>query len=158
MSYWQPGLTLENLEELAIKEAFKFHQGNKSATARALDISVRTLETKLEKYENDDRNKRDFAAKRRSNEADFLARSRGQSISQFAPSATRDEVRSSSPRAKGKDGSQDGEESFASDEASIGGMGVQSAPESSSEHEVSLPLRKEVQGVPSKRASGTRHR
>lgn len=47
---WQPGQTLEEIEEAVITKAFRYYQGNKTATARSLDIAIRTLENKLEKY------------------------------------------------------------------------------------------------------------
>lgn len=50
---WNPGLTLEELEKQAIEKAFRFYQGNKTHTANALGISIRTLDAKLEKYEHD---------------------------------------------------------------------------------------------------------
>lgn len=48
---WQPGWTLAQVEKEVIYAALKFFQGNKVQTARALDISERTLYNKLEIYE-----------------------------------------------------------------------------------------------------------
>lgn len=50
---WQPGVTLEELEKAAILKALRFHGGNKTVTANALGIAIRTLDSKLEKYAND---------------------------------------------------------------------------------------------------------
>lgn len=50
---WVPGITLEYVERMAIESAIKFYRGNKTQTSIALGISVRTLDTKLEKYEAD---------------------------------------------------------------------------------------------------------
>ena len=50
MINWQPGMTLEVLEEQAIKSAFQFYRGNKTATASSLGIAIRTLDSKLEIY------------------------------------------------------------------------------------------------------------
>lgn len=47
---WQPGMTIEVIEKEVILQALKFYRGNKSMTARSLDISVRTLHNKLERY------------------------------------------------------------------------------------------------------------
>lgn len=47
---WQPGMTLEDVEKQVVLEAFRFFQGNKTQTSRALDIAIRTLEAKLDKY------------------------------------------------------------------------------------------------------------
>lgn len=47
---WQPGTTLEGLEREAIETAFRFYEKNKTATAQALGISIRTLDARLETY------------------------------------------------------------------------------------------------------------
>ena len=48
---WQPGLTIADVERQAIEAAMKFFRHNKTQTAKALDISIRTLDAKLAKYE-----------------------------------------------------------------------------------------------------------
>jgi hypothetical protein len=53
--FWRPGLKLAEVEKFAILRAFKFFQGNKTRTALALDIAIRTLDNKLELYENQKR-------------------------------------------------------------------------------------------------------
>jgi len=50
MIEWTLGLTLSDVERLVILKAFKFFQGNKTKTANALDIAIRTLDAKLEQY------------------------------------------------------------------------------------------------------------
>lgn len=50
---WSPGVPLEYLVKQAILAAMKFYRGNKSAAARSLGISIRTLDTRLEKYEQE---------------------------------------------------------------------------------------------------------
>lgn len=54
MSKWQPGQTLEDVEREVIEEAFKYHRGNKTHTANALDIAIRTLDNKLTRYAEED--------------------------------------------------------------------------------------------------------
>ena len=49
--FWMPGMTLEALEQAVIQKAYRFYRNNKTATAQALGISVRTLDNKLERYE-----------------------------------------------------------------------------------------------------------
>ncbi len=44
---WVPGTTLDNIEKTVILEALQYHQGNRTHTARALGISIRTLRNKL---------------------------------------------------------------------------------------------------------------
>ena len=52
---WVPGMTLERVEQAAIEEAFRYFLGNKTQTAQALSIAIRTLDAKLEKYALDKR-------------------------------------------------------------------------------------------------------
>lgn len=47
---WQPGYTLEYVEKQSILEAYRHFGGNKSQTAQALGITLKTLYTKLEAY------------------------------------------------------------------------------------------------------------
>jgi len=47
---WQPGQTLDDIERSVILNALKYHQGNRTHTARALGISIRTLRNKLADY------------------------------------------------------------------------------------------------------------
>ncbi len=47
---WMPGTTLDDIEKNVIIEALKYHQGNRTHTARALGISIRTLRNKLADY------------------------------------------------------------------------------------------------------------
>lgn len=47
---WQPGRTLDDVEKDVICAALQFYQNNKTNTARALGIAIRTLDYKLERY------------------------------------------------------------------------------------------------------------
>lgn len=47
---WAPGKTLNDIERNVILEALQFHQGNRTHTAKALAISIRTLRNKLAEY------------------------------------------------------------------------------------------------------------
>jgi transcriptional regulator with PAS, ATPase and Fis domain len=47
---WAPGRTLDDIERDVILEALSYHQGNRTHTARALGISIRTLRNKLADY------------------------------------------------------------------------------------------------------------
>ena len=44
---WAPGSTLDEIERKVILEALHYHQGNRTHTARALGISIRTLRNKI---------------------------------------------------------------------------------------------------------------
>jgi two-component system response regulator FlrC len=47
---WEPGRTLDDIERNVILEALKYHSGNRTHTAKALGISIRTLRNKLADY------------------------------------------------------------------------------------------------------------
>lgn len=50
---WSPGRTLDDIEKRVIIEALKYHQGNRTHTAKALGISIRTLRNKISDYKRD---------------------------------------------------------------------------------------------------------
>lgn len=75
---WAPGMTLESIEKQVILKAFRFYRGNKTTTCRALDIAIRTLDAKLEKYELEGKADEASRADEKQRREDFLARSRGQ--------------------------------------------------------------------------------
>lgn len=47
---WSPGQTLDDIERYVILEALDHHKGNRTHTAKALGISIRTLRNKLSDY------------------------------------------------------------------------------------------------------------
>jgi two-component system response regulator FlrC len=49
-SAWAPGETLNDIERSVILQALSYHQGNRTHTAKALGISIRTLRNKLADY------------------------------------------------------------------------------------------------------------
>lgn len=53
ISGWVPGRTLDQIEKNVILDALKHHEGNRTHTARALGISIRTLRNKLADYRRD---------------------------------------------------------------------------------------------------------
>ncbi len=50
MATWKPGRTLDEIERNVILEALKHYTGNRTHTAKALGISIRTLRNKLAEY------------------------------------------------------------------------------------------------------------
>lgn len=48
---WQPGMSMEDVEKEVYSKALRFYQNNKSQTSRSLGVSVRTLDSKIEKYD-----------------------------------------------------------------------------------------------------------
>lgn len=73
---WSPGVTLEAIEEQVIGKAYAFYKQNKTATSNALGISIRTLDAKLEKYGNDERDRTKRDADRKQRDLSFLDRQR----------------------------------------------------------------------------------
>jgi DNA-binding NtrC family response regulator len=53
MIFWTPGMTLDEMEKQVILAALRFYHGNKAKTAQALNVSVRTIHNKLEKYDQE---------------------------------------------------------------------------------------------------------
>ncbi len=47
---WMPGKTLDDIERHVIIEALSYHRGNRTHTAKALGISIRTLRNKIADY------------------------------------------------------------------------------------------------------------
>lgn len=115
---WTPGQTLEDVEEIVIKKAFIHFNKNKTATARALGISLRTLDNKFEKYADDDRKRKETDERDAKERREWKDRAKG------IP-----------PRS---------EESQNSTNA---GNGVESTKESSSQSSLPLQKSEEVQDV-----------
>lgn len=74
---WSPGVTLDSIERQVIFKAFAFYRENKTATAGALGISIRTLDNKFEKYREEDKGNEQSERDRKFRADDFLSRSRG---------------------------------------------------------------------------------
>jgi len=64
MISWQPGMKLDDLEKLVILHAFQFYEKNKTKTANALGIAVRTIDNKLLRYKEEDIKQKAKDAKR----------------------------------------------------------------------------------------------
>lgn len=75
--FWTPGVSLEAMEEQIIKAAFKYYRQNKSATSASLGISVRTLENKLAKYQEQLEFAEQKKVEAKSRQEEFMRRQRG---------------------------------------------------------------------------------
>lgn len=146
MSSWMPGKTLEQIEKEAIQQAFKFYQGNKTQTAASLGIAIRTLDSKLEKYEAEriDHEKRMKDADER--EKLFRDRSRGNVAAINA--AANSSIRSHSQPTQEARTIQNGD-------GTSSGLRMESSQEVTSEHAMSMSKREEVQGLSSRPASSS---
>lgn len=74
---WQPGMTMDDVERVTIEAALRYHQNNKTQTAQALGIAIRTLDNKLQKYAQADQAAQVKADEVEQKRRDELARMRG---------------------------------------------------------------------------------
>jgi hypothetical protein len=132
---WSPGVTIEAIEKQVILAAFRFYRGNKTATANALGIAVRTLDNKLEKYEADGKAEKERQENERIKREQFLARSRGGG-----------QVPNNVFTGTETEGAKRGDHATA-------GVRVESAQKPTAQPTVSVPERKEVQSVLSGKAA-----
>jgi radical SAM superfamily enzyme len=88
---WAPGVTLDEIEEEVIKRAFRHFQKNKTATAEALGISIRTLDNKLLKYDEDQKKRDQFSEHDEEKRRAELARCRG--VLPTVPAETKAEIK-----------------------------------------------------------------
>lgn len=131
---WSPGQSLEYIEQVSIQECFKFYRENKTATAQCLGISIRTLDAKLEKYEEDAKSRRATEEHHRKQREDFLRRSRA--------TAPQFQVGSSIPQPDGL----------------TQGVLLESAFKNSTQSEMPMLERPEVQEVLPVKAPGGSHK
>lgn len=126
---WAPGVTLEAVEKQVILKAFRWYRGNKTQCSISLGINVRTLERKLEEYEQ-------LAEKQRAAEEQDVIE-RGKTLDRF----------------RGIDATKRPEESGESILRANAGLHVQPSAEISTEQPVPVPERKEIQDMLPKYAS-----
>lgn len=129
---WSPGVTLESVEKQIILVAFRHYRGNKSATANSLGITVRTLENKFEKYEDDKKVEKEREDNDRKQREEFLARQRGANTPNYLDTA--------------ETLSKPGEEQVLSQD-SLDRIRLQSPQDSSAEPSMPVPKRAAVQEV-----------
>jgi len=86
MIQWSPGMTLDFIEKQTILAAFRHFRGNKTATATSLGIAIRTLDNKLEKYQQDDKEAKEKQDDRARQREEFSKAQRGLPSEWRAPS------------------------------------------------------------------------
>jgi len=74
---WGPGVTLHQIELMVVEKAFQHFKENKTQTATALDISIRSLDDKLEKIRVLNAEEAARTEERRIRDEEFLLRARG---------------------------------------------------------------------------------
>jgi hypothetical protein len=146
---WVPGITLEEMEKHCILAAIRFYRGNKTQTAGALGIAIRTLDAKLEKYEADTLREDEKRVLDRIERAATLDRMRGVEF-------TRQNTVGSAFQSQPAERNRQAEQKAASVLNAPSGMGVESSARATTEHVVPLPERKEVQSVLPRQAGQNR--
>lgn len=138
MIMWSPGVTLDAIERQVIEKCYQFFKQNKTATANALGIAIRTLENKLERYRLEDEKSKEGRDHYERGREDFLRRSRSGHEGDVPPGALQPsaltDIRPASP------GRGDGQKANQGDD-------VESSAKTSKEHPMSVPVGKEVQGM-----------
>lgn len=129
MINWSPGVTLEQIEQQVILRAYEHFRRNKTQTSISLGIAIRTLDSKLERYEKEEQERTAADARRRTENEAFLARARGHHPSIAIDNSLRE---------------SDGP---ASQHASSAANGAEPAPLAAAKEPLSMPQRKEVQAV-----------
>jgi len=76
MLNWSPGMTLEDVEILAIKKAIQFYRSEEKA-ATSLKITLKVLKSKLEKSHLDELKAKELREEEEAKQRDFVLRSRG---------------------------------------------------------------------------------
>lgn len=71
MIQWEPGMSLDDVVREAFQQALKYHQNNKTATAKALGISRNTVDNKLDEWKAKDENRLKFEAAEKKARDDF---------------------------------------------------------------------------------------
>ena len=74
---WYNGMTLDEMEQVIIMKSLQIHAGNKTKTAEALGISIRTIDNKLEKYEEQKREHTRRAEEKEKRYEQHILRSQG---------------------------------------------------------------------------------
>ncbi len=130
---WSPGVSLEDIEKQVILKAFAHYRDNKTVTANALGISIRTLDSRLDKYASDKKEQEVTDEQRRRDRENQLRRARGQPQ---LPDAYTERV------------SSEGASAIAAPSAeAFQGNGVQPSKDAPAQHAVSVPERAQVQKV-----------
>lgn len=145
---WQPGMTLEAVEKEVILQCFRYYKGNRKNAAQALGISDKTIYNKIEQYQAEGKAKEDAVALADEERRAWALRARfgangkaGRNPVDRIPSDAFADAVADEAAA----GVQDGDDSQP-------GMGMESAPGLPPKQTVPVPLGKEVQGLPPRKA------
>lgn len=143
---WSPGVKIADIERQVIERAFAFYRQNKSATAVALGISIRTLEHRFEAYKEQDKVELANEERRKSEREIQLRRHRGLQPElpghPAAPSNHGSAVDSRAALAHARNG-----------KTPQPGMGMESTQNTAAQQPMPLPQRKEIQEVLPEKAS-----
>ncbi len=160
---WVPGITLDEMEKNCILAAFRFYRGNKTHTASALGISIRTLEHKMERYEADKLRERERDEQDRKHAESELDRMRGPQLTkQFAIGSSDQwatpDAASSTIGQRTKDDSKKNEANGKGGNSPTNGVRMEPTAQTKPEHAVPVSQRKETEALLSRQASGNSKR
>lgn len=154
---WSPGMTLGSLEKAVILAAYRYFKGNKTQTASALGIAVRTLDYKLDEYKVNNEKQEVEDAKSRAEREAFLKRQRGfhTTVEGRIVLNVDDASAKRFAEAEAQRGrvTKAGHQSASSSIHPETGVHMEPASDASKELAVSVPIREEIQEVPHGRAS-----
>lgn len=74
---YRPGMTLDELERGAIQDAMRYYKGVKTTVARSLQITVKTLDSKLRRYADDDSGRSALVKEASKKQQDHILMARG---------------------------------------------------------------------------------
>lgn len=140
---FSPGVSLDAVEKQAILLSYGHFRQNKTATANALGISIRTLDNKLERYEAEEKEAKDNAEQERTRGAEQLARFRGQQPATYIPSGAANEGTESAGPGHVPHGAE--------------GDGSQSTIDAATQPPLPMPERRQIQEMLPRQATGTGH-
>jgi hypothetical protein len=141
---WVPGITLEEMEKHCILAALRFYRGNKTQTAGALDIAIRTLDHKLEKYESDSKRDQDRLESDKLERQRTLDRLRGVD---FTKNNALGHIYQPTPENEVGRNSGSGEQTVQNGVEAGPRVHVEPASQNSPQQTMPLPERKEVQSM-----------
>lgn len=90
---WTPGVKLEDVERDTILQAYRFYREDKTTTANALGISVKTLYNKIEQYSEEQKQSEEDQRNILKRDTEIQEKLRGRNNPQAAKYRTEDELR-----------------------------------------------------------------
>lgn len=159
---WSPGVTLKEIEKQVIHAAYRYFKQNKTQTAQALGISIRTLDNKFSEYKTEEGKQEDAEAKRTESREEFARRARAyhgdptpdELAKRRADQRARNEALGISEGNRGPAKAIQETQDFSDGFTTEAGVPVEPAAQLSQEQPLPVSERQEVQAMPSKSSPG----